>query len=50
MEVLQETNCVAIFNKQKMTFFLLLFLYKIGELENRTGSAWEWRVGINGIE
>jgi hypothetical protein len=30
--------------------FFLLFLYKIGELENRTGSAWEWRVGINGIE
>jgi hypothetical protein len=41
MEVPQETPCVAILNKQKCHFLLLLFfLYKIREQEGRTCLAW----------
>jgi hypothetical protein len=37
----KETPCVAILNNEKCHFFLLLFLYKIGEQEGGTGPAWD---------
>jgi hypothetical protein len=40
----KETPCVVSLNNQKCHFFLLLFFFKIGEQEGRTGPAWSVRV------
>jgi hypothetical protein len=45
LEVPQETPCVAILNKKKMSLF---FFYKIREQEGGTGPV--WGIGTSGRE
>jgi hypothetical protein len=39
MEVLQRNSLCSYLKKAKMSFFLLLFLYKIKKQEDKTGPA-----------